>query len=85
MLGCGPLANALADLVGICAKYWSEWQDLNLRPPRPERGALSSERWSTLGAARVLVLGGDHYRNARKFLSSVTPTVTPIDFFETEK
>jgi hypothetical protein len=22
--------------------YWSEWQDLNLRPPRPERGALSS-------------------------------------------
>jgi heme-degrading monooxygenase HmoA len=23
-----------------CAKFWSEWQDLNLRPPRPERGAL---------------------------------------------
>ena len=22
---------------------WSEWQDLNLRPPRPERGALSGE------------------------------------------
>ena len=22
----------------IPAKYWSEWQDLNLRPPRPERG-----------------------------------------------
>src|ERR1700716_598233 len=21
-------------------EYWSEWQDLNLRPPRPERGAL---------------------------------------------
>jgi hypothetical protein len=21
-------------------KKWSEWQDLNLRPPRPERGAL---------------------------------------------
>ncbi len=21
-------------------KFWSEWQDLNLRPPRPERGAL---------------------------------------------
>jgi hypothetical protein len=21
-------------------KEWSEWQDLNLRPPRPERGAL---------------------------------------------
>src|ERR1700733_1755672 len=23
----------------ILAKCWSEWQDLNLRPPRPERGA----------------------------------------------
>ncbi len=23
----------------ISAKCWSEWQDLNLRPPRPERGA----------------------------------------------
>jgi hypothetical protein len=22
------------------ARCWSEWQDLNLRPPRPERGAL---------------------------------------------
>jgi len=24
----------------IWAKCWSEWQDLNLRPPRPERGGL---------------------------------------------
>jgi hypothetical protein len=24
----------------ISAKCWSEWQDLNLRPPRPERSAL---------------------------------------------
>jgi hypothetical protein len=24
-------------------KYWSEWQDLNLRPPRPERGSFSSQ------------------------------------------
>jgi hypothetical protein len=23
-----------------CSETWSEWQDLNLRPPRPERGAL---------------------------------------------
>ena len=30
---CGELESKLA-------KYWSEWQDLNLRPPRPERGAL---------------------------------------------
>jgi hypothetical protein len=33
------------DLAAIAKKYqfllkksWSEWQDLNLRPPRPERG-----------------------------------------------
>jgi hypothetical protein len=25
---------------GISAKCWSEWRDLNLRPPRPERGTL---------------------------------------------
>ena len=24
------------------AKCWSEWQDLNLRPPRPEQGALAA-------------------------------------------
>ena len=23
-----------------CEESWSEWQDLNLRPPRPERSAL---------------------------------------------
>jgi hypothetical protein len=34
------LADPLADDVGMPAKPWSEWQDLNLRPPRPERGAL---------------------------------------------
>src|SRR5262245_35731160 len=34
------LADPLADAIKIFAKYWSEWQDLNLRPPRPERGAL---------------------------------------------
>src|ERR1700722_15544370 len=25
-----------------CLVFWSEWQDLNLRPPRPERGDLRS-------------------------------------------
>ena len=25
---------------GEKVESWSEWQDLNLRPPRPERGAL---------------------------------------------
>jgi hypothetical protein len=35
------VALLLHTLIAICvAKCWSEWQDLNLRPPRPERGAL---------------------------------------------
>src|SRR5262249_31545552 len=39
--------TATTQLSAICYKllrlldcFWSEWQDLNLRPPRPERGAL---------------------------------------------
>src|SRR5437762_10426779 len=40
------------------AKYWSEWQDLNLRPPRPERGALPDCatlrcRWWSLYSPRL--------------------------------
>ena len=34
------VAQGVAKLIWILAKCWSEWQDLNLRPPRPERGAL---------------------------------------------
>jgi hypothetical protein len=34
------VAQPVADQEVKSAKYWSEWQDLNLRPPRPERGAL---------------------------------------------
>jgi hypothetical protein len=37
------LAHPLAQQAEIFAKCWSEWQDLNLRPPRPERGELSSD------------------------------------------
>ena len=29
----------VADFGNESAKCWSEWQDLSLRPPRPERGA----------------------------------------------
>jgi hypothetical protein len=36
--------QSIGETVGLAlsegAKYWSEWQDLNLLPPRPERGAL---------------------------------------------
>ena len=33
------VADPVAERLSIRAKWWSEWQDLNLRPPRPERGA----------------------------------------------
>ena len=39
-----PVAQGVAQVVAksfwSSVKCWSEWQDLNLRPPRPERGAL---------------------------------------------
>src|SRR5437660_3442374 len=39
LMSCAHIANRrLSRIIG--AKWWSEWQDLNLRPPRPERGAL---------------------------------------------
>src|SRR5215469_6283745 len=30
-----------------CEESWSEWQDLNLRPPRPERGILNVNVYRT--------------------------------------
>src|SRR5215471_17550100 len=39
-----PQSVPASDL--ISAKCWSEWQDLNLRPPRPERGAPPTARES---------------------------------------
>ena len=40
----------LYDVPMFSGFLWSEWQDLNLRPPRPERGALPSRlgRWLPL-------------------------------------
>ena len=32
------MPEVVPDWMENLAKYWSEWQDLNLRPPRPERG-----------------------------------------------
>ncbi len=34
------VAQGVAVDLFLSTKCWSEWQDLNLRPPRPERGAL---------------------------------------------
>ena len=56
---------SVGETVGItffgCAKCWSEWQDLNLRPPRPERGALPD--CATLRLTRA----GDIYRQLLHF------------------
>ena len=35
------VAEAVAGKERESAKCWSEWQDLNLRPARPERGTLA--------------------------------------------
>src|SRR5438105_14393881 len=37
---CRAACGSEVDLPLSLGKDWSEWQDLNLRPPRPERGAL---------------------------------------------
>jgi len=36
-----PVAQPVAE-ADYCSETWSEWQDLNLRPPRPERCDSSS-------------------------------------------
>ena len=43
-----PGAQLVAKREENSAKCWSEWQDLNLRPPRPERGALPDRYAPTL-------------------------------------
>ena len=35
---CVSVGETVGIDVSDGAKCWSEWQDLNLRPPRPERG-----------------------------------------------
>ena len=45
-----PVAQPVAE-ADYCSETWSEWQDLNLRPPRPERGALPDCATLRLSAA----------------------------------
>ena len=45
---------------GKALKCWSEWQDLNLRPPRPERGALPD--CATLRLMAGLITSSPHCR-----------------------
>ena len=41
-----------------CEERWSEWQDLNLRPPRPERGSGPAE-FASAFASELLSTGQD--------------------------
>ena len=52
-----PLAIPFTEEAEIWAKRWSEWQDLNLRPPRPERGALPDCATLRLKAALITRVG----------------------------
>ena len=62
------LAELLAAQATFFAKYWSEWQDLNLRPPRPERGGEGSSGVSChkgdnthcMGSPDAMRTGGKH-------------------------
>src|SRR5262249_274155 len=38
--GRDTAATPISEKFDFVGEAWSEWQDLNLRPPRPERGAL---------------------------------------------
>jgi hypothetical protein len=41
----GRYSSIRMEVINFSSDFWSEWQDLNLRPPRPERGAYQpSER-----------------------------------------
>ena len=50
------LAELLAAQATFFAKYWSEWQDLNLRPPRPERRSGPAE-FASAFASELLSTG----------------------------
>jgi hypothetical protein len=54
--GCGIGVNRRREIIAPhnwprrrseVQESWSEWQDLNLRPSRPERGALRGKRASS--------------------------------------
>jgi len=63
------LSGKLSESRNECSETWSEWQDLNLRPPRPERGAHRP-------------FGATIAKEIRRFRGSETARflVAPIDF-----
>jgi hypothetical protein len=63
------VAKGVAIDVVISANPWSEWQDLNLRPPRPERGALPATEDLGEDAKRFI---------DRHVADSTTPGPSPV-------
>ena len=59
-------------VIRLSAKYWSEWQDLNLRPPRPERGGpCLRPRADTVGQDRIALCREDEIPGNSLFLTDV--------------
>jgi hypothetical protein len=83
----------VADFASKSAKCWSEWQDLNLRPPRPERGALpdlefmdSSPIWGALlqcrgGREPPIEPERDHFGPSRSDRGFIIDRSLPVGAF----
>src|SRR5215469_17773572 len=53
------VAQVVADFGNKSARCWSEWQDVNLRPPRPER-VLLPRKFSIFSHLRFLPIDRNH-------------------------
>jgi hypothetical protein len=60
-----PISFPLTDYAA--RKSWSEWQDLNLRPPRPERGISSTRILSIFAPQR------DDFPSVSQFIEIISP------------
>ena len=58
----------------------SGWQDSNLRPPRPKRGAITGLRYTPKKAERPGFEPGQHLRVDRLAICSIT-TLAPLLFY----
>jgi hypothetical protein len=60
--------EVVPDCMENLGKCWSEWQDLNLRPPRPERGSGPAE-FASAFASELLSTGQDEEGSWQQFSS----------------
>jgi hypothetical protein len=76
--------TGVGEAADFSGEIWSEWQDLNLRPPRPERGALpgcatlrylAKARLYSLGPPPPAVLATSAIRPAWTIASTSLPSI----------